>query len=154
MKNFMRLFVSSIAFLLGLTAPSFARIGETMDQAVKRYGRVLYHKTDGEEFYGFHKSGLIVMAHFADGKIDCITYAKAPNGKQKLTPTEIKTLLKANNDGRAMKELGPDGWSGDNGLLAASEQSEEGMWVLAFVRPDNNATETEKKAEEKALQGF
>jgi hypothetical protein len=147
------LLVSSVIFL-GLSVPSFARIGETMDQAVKRYGRVLYHKTDGEEFYGFHKSGLMVMAHFADGKIDSITYAKAPNGKKKLTPTEIKTLLKANNGGRAMKELGPDGWSGDNGLLAASEHSEEGMWILAFVRPDNNATENEKKAEEKALQGF
>ena len=34
------LFVSSL-LLLGLTVPCFARIGETMDEAVERYGEVI-----------------------------------------------------------------------------------------------------------------
>jgi hypothetical protein len=36
------LFVSGL-LLLGLTVSSFARIGETMDEAVKRYGEVIRH---------------------------------------------------------------------------------------------------------------
>ena len=44
------LFVSGLLLLAGLTAPSFGRIGETMDEAVKRYGEVIRHgNIHGEE---------------------------------------------------------------------------------------------------------
>jgi hypothetical protein len=51
------LFVSSL-LLLGLSITSFARIGETMHEAVKRYGEVVRRETiQGREFYSFEKNG-------------------------------------------------------------------------------------------------
>ena len=71
------LFVSGLLLLLGLTAPSFARIGETMDEAVKRYGEVIRHgNIHGEELYSFKKSGFNILAHFHAGKIDRIMYSR------------------------------------------------------------------------------
>ena len=69
------LFVSS-ALLLGLSVTSFARIGETMDEAVKRYGKVVGHeRIHGEEYHLFEKDGFHILAHFYDGKIDRILYS-------------------------------------------------------------------------------
>jgi hypothetical protein len=47
--------LSGIAsILVGLSVTSSARIGETMDEAVKRYGQVVQHETmDGKEYYLF-----------------------------------------------------------------------------------------------------
>jgi hypothetical protein len=39
MKN---LFVSSLAVLLGLSIPSFARLGETFEETIARYGNVVH----------------------------------------------------------------------------------------------------------------
>jgi hypothetical protein len=55
------LFVSSL-LLLGLTVPCFARIGETMDEAVERYGEVIRHgNIHGEELYSFKKNGFNIL---------------------------------------------------------------------------------------------
>ena len=63
------LFVSGL-LLLGLTAPSFARIGETMDEAVKRYGEVIRHgNIHGEELYSFKKKVLISWRTFMREKL-------------------------------------------------------------------------------------
>ena len=75
------LFVSSL-LLLGLSVTSFARIGETMDEAVKRYGEVVRRETiQGREFYSFEKNGFHILAHFHDEKIDrcCIVGSQAGN---------------------------------------------------------------------------
>ena len=81
------LFVSGL-LLLGLTVPSFARIGETMDEAVKRYGEAIRHgNIHGEELYSFKKNGFNILAHFHAGKIDRIMYSRESGGK--LTDEEI-----------------------------------------------------------------
>ena len=52
------LFVLSLLLVLGLSVTSFARIGETMEEAVKRYGEVVRRETiQGREFYSFEKNG-------------------------------------------------------------------------------------------------
>ena len=125
-----------------------------MDEAVKRYGEVLHRDTvEGEEIYGFIKNGFLIIAHFREGKIDVISYAKGPDGKQKLTPSEINTFLKVNNNGRLRKKEGSNAWSGKNGTVAGFAQ-EDGMWILAIVQPDNKTTETDKEDEKKALEAF
>ena len=99
MKN---LFASSV-MLLSLGLPALARIGETMDEAVKRYGRVIRHESiHGAEVYSFEKNGFHILAHFHNGKIDRIVY-KSEAGR-KLTHEEIDTFLKANNHGHLMNE--------------------------------------------------
>ena len=85
------------------SVPSFARIGETMDEAVKRYGEVIRHgNIHGEELYSFKKNGFNILAHFHAGKIDRIMYSRESGSK--LTDEEIDTFLKANNKGRPMNE--------------------------------------------------
>jgi hypothetical protein len=87
-------FVSSL-LLLGLSVTSFARIGETMDEAVKRYGEVVHHgNIHGEEVYSFTKNGFNILAHFHGGKIDRILYRRESRGK--LSDEEIDTFLRAN----------------------------------------------------------
>jgi hypothetical protein len=121
-----KLFASSV-LLLGLSVVSFARIGETMDEAVKRYGKVMHHATiGGEELYSFKKNGFDIEVHFHEGKIDHIRYGKESG--EKLTPEEIDTLLKANNGGRPMKEKVPYFWIGKD-VNAACHKS-GGIWRL------------------------
>jgi hypothetical protein len=87
-------FVSSL-LLFGLSVTSFARIGETMDEAVKRYGEVVHHgNIHGEEVYSFTKNGFNILAHFHGGKIDRILYSRESRGK--LSDEEIDTFLRAN----------------------------------------------------------
>jgi hypothetical protein len=75
------LFVSS-ALLLALSVTSFARIGETMDEAVKRYGDVVHHGiTHGEELYSFKKIILIFWRIFMREKstVSCIAVSRVAN---------------------------------------------------------------------------
>lgn len=124
MKN---LVASSVLFLLGLTVSSFARIGETMNEAVERYGKVTHHGTlRGEDLYSFEKNGFVVQVHFQEGKIDYIMYGKESG--EKLTPEEIDTFLAANNNGRPMKEKVPYFWIGKD--VSAACHKAEGIWRL------------------------
>ena len=75
------LFVSS-ALLLGLSVTSFARIGETMDEAVKRYGEVVDHGiAHGEKLYSFKKMVLIFWRIFMRAKstVSCIAVSRVAN---------------------------------------------------------------------------
>jgi hypothetical protein len=81
------LFVSGALFL-AFSVTSFARIGETMAEAVKRYGKVVGHDTiRGEQFYAFEKNGFRILVHFQDGKIDRTLYNS--ESRAKLTHEEI-----------------------------------------------------------------
>ena len=74
-------FVSSL-LLLGLSVTSFARIGETMDEAIKRYGEVVHHgNIHGEEVYSFTKNGFNILAHFHGEKLtaSCIAGRRVAN---------------------------------------------------------------------------
>jgi hypothetical protein len=157
------LFVSSVLLVLGLSVTSFARVGETMYEAIRRYGNVVRHATiEGEELYSFNKNGFIVIAHFYDGKIDHIMYGK-PSG-EKLTPEEIDTFLKANNSGRPMEEALRHLWVGKN--VSATYSKDGKYWHLNIktldyehqqIAADEAAEKAEKKAEEAeeaALQAF
>lgn len=147
------LFVSSI-LLLGLTVTSFARIGETMDEAVKRYGRFVRHDTiHGEEFYSFEKSGFHILAHFHDGKIDRILYNS--ESRPKLTHEEIDTFLKVNNGGHLMNEDLPYLWVGKDASATYSKWPGDAWRLDIKARSFGRRRIVTKKAAEKAnLEGF
>jgi len=51
-------FVSSVFFLLGLSATTFACIDETMDEAIMRYGEAVQHEiVHSKEYYLFNQNG-------------------------------------------------------------------------------------------------
>jgi hypothetical protein len=147
------LFVSGL-LLLGLTAPSFARIGETMDEAVKRYGEVIRHgNIHGEELYSFKRNGFNILAHFHAGKIDRIMYSRESGSK--LTDEEIDTFLKANNKGRPMNEDLPYIWVGKD-VAATYSIWPRDVWHLDIkARAFGHRRTLAKEATEKVkLEGF
>jgi hypothetical protein len=155
-----KLFASSALFLsLGL--PSFARIGETMDEAITRYGNVVRHDTiHGEKYYSFEKNGFHILAHFHDGKLDRILYNS--ESRDKLTEEEIDTFLRANNGGRPMNEDLPYIWVGKD-VAATYSKWHRHAWHLdikarSFGRRKNIAQKLAEKAQKEAekakLEGF
>ena len=149
MKN---LFASSVVlFSLGLHA--FARIGETMEEAVKRYGPVFQQETiQGEKYSSFRKNGFRILAHFHDGKIDHILYNS--EFRAKLTHEEIDAFLKANNHGRLMNEDLPYLWVGKDASATYSKWP-RGAWHLDIKARTFGRRTVAKKSPEKAnLQGF
>jgi len=149
----MKTVFASAAFLIGLAVPSLARIGETMDEAVKRYGAFVRHeKIRGEEFYLFEKNGFHVLAHFHNGKMDRIVYSSESH--RKLTHEEIDTFLKANNGGRLMNEDLPYLWVGKERSATYSKWGD--AWRLDIkARTFGHRTIVATKATEKAkLEGF
>ena len=55
-----------------------ARIGETLDQVLKHYGRCLKTLTaeNGMVYNLFSKRGLKILVHFYENKVDEISYGK------------------------------------------------------------------------------
>jgi hypothetical protein len=78
--------------------PSSARIGETLDQVVKRYGHCLRTvKADNGLVYKlFNKNGLHILVHFYGGKVDEITYGKDAD----IFDDELKALMQENAPGQ------------------------------------------------------
>jgi predicted metal-dependent phosphoesterase TrpH len=93
---------SSISLLimlcwLGLSAPSGARIGETLDQVLKRYGHCLGTVTadNGMTYKVFSRRGLKILVHFYENKVDEITYGKDAD----IFDDELKALMQDNAPG-------------------------------------------------------
>jgi hypothetical protein len=134
-------FVSSVLLLIGISATSFACIGETMDEAIMRYGEAVQHETvDGKEYYLFKQNGFNILAHFNEGKIDVVGYGKE-SGEQ-LNSEEINTFLKANNGDQPMKKQGPNAWVGNN-VIAVYDQKGI-VWHLAIMAHKQKSNKTEK----------
>jgi hypothetical protein len=146
-------FASSV-LLLGFSLTSLARIGETMEEAVKRYGPVVHHDTiQGEKYYSFKKNGFRILAHFHDGKIDHILYNS--ESRDKLTEEEIDTFLKANNGGRLMNEDLPYVWVGKDVAATYSKWPRHAWHLDIKARAFGRRRIVAKKAAEKAkLEGF
>jgi hypothetical protein len=83
---------------LALYDPAGARIGETLDQVLKRYGRCLKTLTaqNGMVYKVFSKSGLKILVHFYDKKVDEISYGKDTD----IFDDELKALMQDNAQGQ------------------------------------------------------
>lgn len=90
-------FILLLTALLALPWKAQCRIGETLDECKARYGNPVELKKDAALFL---KNGMYVSAHFADEKVDEISYyRKSPKDpKKSVCPTdaEAEILLRAN----------------------------------------------------------
>ena len=86
---------------LASAATSRARIGETLEEATKRYGAPVFTKM---EWFYFLKDGFEIHTHFHRGTVDIIEYVKLPEGNPggsvELLDREVDTFLAANHGGR------------------------------------------------------
>jgi hypothetical protein len=113
---------SSISLLiivccLGLCAPSGARIGETLDQVLKRYGHCLGTVTadNGMTYKIFSKSGFKILVHFYENKVDEISYGKDAD----IFDDELKALMHDNAPGEWVGSGWPmNSWHNASGISA------------------------------------
>ena len=122
----MRIALLTLCFIVSVTATARARLGETADQLVARYGQPLSEKDqkgEGDKIplvdAVFQKGGFEVDVTLSDG-ISVAESFKKINGEA-LTVEEVRTLLNANSQGH--------GWE------APQEVQGEKIWAR-----DDNAT--------------
>jgi hypothetical protein len=83
--------------LLLTVAPASARVGETLDECVQRYGPMIEKRTaqlaaSDPEVMVFSKAGITVAAEFRDGRVWRLTFRKLG-----LTSLEVESLVIANS---------------------------------------------------------
>jgi hypothetical protein len=92
------------AMALGIT-PVSARVGETLDQCKKRYGKAALTPapydfgTEAKElvYFNFEKNGIAIQIGFLNGKASDLSFHHASPGSTTMTQTEIDILLAANS---------------------------------------------------------
>jgi hypothetical protein len=111
--------------LLGVANICQARIGDTLDQTIERYGKPV-HKAASNEFVMFKEGSYYVTVHFHDGKTDAINYVKAgsdTSAKRVFSDAEIEMLLKINGNGQTWKgspaKAGIQEWKTEDGKFLA-----------------------------------
>lgn len=144
MKIAIRLLVA--VSLLVTCVQSKARIGETLDEVLKRYGRCLKTgTTDGEMFKTFRKNGFGIYVHFYQNKVDEMGYFK----DSPMSDEEMKALMQDNAPG----EWTGFGWpvySWANSGISAHYFPERNQLVIVT----HDVFEREKKKEKNDLNGL
>jgi hypothetical protein len=120
-----RCLLTIVLFLLGVPNLSQARIGDTVQQAIERYGKVV-NKAPGNEFVMFKEASFYITAHLHDDKTDAITYVKTGSQssvKSAFSDEEIEMLLRINGNGqsweRSRTKAGVHEWKTEDGKLQA-----------------------------------
>jgi hypothetical protein len=103
-----------------LATPALARLGESPKQCVKRYGEpVSMTEKDDVVIYEYARYGIHLVVAFTPEKgflghrrlwADHLVYTRpstSGTGNEELTPEELQTLLDANSQKKAWRELDP-----------------------------------------------
>jgi hypothetical protein len=157
----MRNALLTVGFIVTLTSSAHARLGETPDQLVARYGQPLNEadqKADGAKIplasVTFQKGGYQIDVTITDG-VSTQEVFKKING-QSMTVSEARVLLAANAQGR---EWGPQ-QKGDNEIVwrrddnALAKLPSDGSMIIRSHELAN-AEATAKKLEQRpSLEGF
>jgi hypothetical protein len=145
----------TLFLIVSLTGPAWARLGETEDQLIARYGDPTNKGSGGPvgektSWIHFKKSGFDIEVILFNGvsSQEHITNSQGDG----MTTQEIKTLLDANAQGHAWKELsGGQNWQRDDGALASINGS--GLLFQSKELIDAEAA-AYKAAHARSLEGF
>jgi hypothetical protein len=127
----MRIALLTLVFIISVTATAQARLGETADQLVVRYGQPLKETDQNGEGVKipladvvFQKGGFKIEVTITDG-VSVEESFKKINGDG-LNLAEIRTLLNANAQGYGWEAPQASGgqkkWTRDDGAVAALDQ--------------------------------
>ena len=149
-----------LLFLCGVANICQARIGDTLEEAIKRYGKVV-KKEPAHEFAMFKETPYYITAHFHDDKTDAIVYVKTESGtstKSAFSDREIETLLRTNGNGqtweRSKAKAGLYKWETEDKRLHAV-YSESKFLVIAtadYLKRLHGTANKKKTAKEKTKQ--
>lgn len=148
--------------ILAMVSTSFARLGETPVQCEARYGKPV--EVDKEkQTITYHKAGLWIYVFFWNGKAQAILIAKleqdAIGNPEKLSDTEVQTLLEANAGGSTWKKtqspnLIDKGWvTEDESRIAIYYVLKHHVYITT-TEFQKHQSELEDAEEKKKLEGF
>ena len=151
----------TLLFIAGVTATAQARLGETPDQLVARYGQPLTEvdqKAEGTKValanVVFQKGGFEIDVSLSDGLSVQESFKKI-NG-QPMTVAEVKTLLAANSQGYGWEapDEKPQGrvWKRDDGATATA--ASDGSLTIKTREIIVKETAAKKEEQSPSLQGF
>jgi hypothetical protein len=150
----------SILLFLEVAHIGQARIGDTLEEAIQRYGKRV-SKASAEEFAMFKEASYYITAHFHDDKTDAITYVKAgseSSTKGSFSDDEIEMLLRINGNGqtweRSKADARPYKWKTEDGKLQAvySESKFLVITTAGYVKRLEEAAKEKKRAAEENKQ--
>ena len=137
-----------------------ARIGDTLEEAIQRYGKVV-SKASVEEFAMFKEASYYITAHFHDDKTDAITYVKAgseSSTKGSFSDDEIEMLLRINGNGQTWERSKANArqykWRTEDGKLQAvySESKFLVITTAGYLKRLEEAAKEKKRAAEENKQ--
>jgi hypothetical protein len=143
-------------FLLGVADTCQARIGDTLQETIQRYGKPV-KKASADEFAMFKEASYYITAHFHDNKTDAITYVKVASGtptKGAFSDPEIEMILRINGNGqtweRSKANEGLYEWKTEDKELRAvySESKFLVITTAGYLKRLEDAAEKKKAAAE------
>lgn len=149
-----------IALFALAVLPAYARLGETEDQCIARYGAVV--KQDQITSYGlslpalgFVKNGYIIMVAFLSNKAGMIEISKQDGSD--ISENEITNFLDANSGGQKWNKQNAfsvdSNWMREDGAKAQYDPFQKNLTLA--TKEFEAAMEAAKKADEdKKTQGF
>jgi hypothetical protein len=150
--------LSVLLFILGAANNCRARIGDTLEETIQRYGKAV-NKASAGEYAMFKEASYYVTAHFHDDKTDAITYVKTAHGtstKGAFSDREIEMLLRINGNGqnweRSKAKAGLNEWKTEDKELQAvySESKFLVITTAGYLKRLEEAAKEKKAAAEKA----
>ena len=128
MKTKILLIVAALALLLFLPLVCQARIGETLDQCVQRYGKPVPKpiQIDNDDSYLFQKDGYSIIVSFLQGRAYGITYGR--RGKTPLREDEITNFLQKNGGSRKWLKASSDNTPLIGSLIASNSNGGNMEW--------------------------
>ncbi len=155
----MKALIATMTLLL-LVQASDARIGETRDQCVARYGTS--EKAGDPQIMLFKKSGFSIGVQFHDDKAEILLITKIETDvldrPVAMTEVEIETILKANGGDKEWKVQGRPGttrtWTTADGSLTAVYRSSENKLILITKEAADRADAEKAAKDKKNLEGF
>lgn len=153
-------FIAAIAAVFLAMLPAHARLGETEDQCIARYGPVLKRGTSyttGKPLPAlvFIKNDYLFYAILLDGKVGFLSLQKTD--KSELSDNEINTFLDANSENQKWTSHGVisgiEAWFRDDGSQAQYDPADHSLCLILKAYGDAQ-TAAEKAAEDQKLKGF
>lgn len=155
----MKSLIVTLGCLLAVAAQ--ARIGETPQQCVERYGQALQTDVQDQSCI-FAKNGLHIMTNFYQGVCESIHFLKQKEEgefqRKNFTEVEVQALLEANGKGRSWKPekggIGVQGYVCDDGQTVAVWDKLNRYFRIVTIAQTQRDKAAKAAKEKKNLEGF
>jgi hypothetical protein len=138
----------------------YARVEESKDECIARYGSPIKELEDGQLL--FQKSGLAIIAHFHEGKTDSIAFRKVETnalGKgETISDHEIEILMQNNSCEKTWKKSSAISmnriWETEDGSLFAHYMNFDNILHISTRGYVDRSDAAKKAKESQALDGL